>query len=146
MKKILFTMLSLTALNAFAVESSYRLTSKNILEVSSEPAEACAKRPKTSLYQQAFHTTVITLKSGEVLNLRTIVEEGDFCKEVIRHANDKGRAITNALNSIVNEDITVVPMNENVICQKNVAYVLYDSETKIASSFQTKAVVTKCPR
>lgn len=145
MKTILFAILALTTFNAFSAESSFRLTSKNIVDISSEPAEACAARAKTAYWQQASHTTVISLSSGEVLNLRTIVEE-NFCKQAIRSANNKGRAITNALNSIVNEDISVLPVNGSVVCQKNIAYVVFDSETKLASSFQTKPVVVKCPR
>ena len=146
MKKILFAFLSLTALNAFSSETSYRLTSKNVAHVESGPAVECTKRPATAMFKEAFHTTVITLKTGEILNLKTRHEEDDFCREVVRKVNEKGRAITNTLNSIVNEDVSVVPVNENVICQKTVAYVVYDSESKLASSFQIKPIVVKCPR
>lgn len=144
MKTILLVVLSLCMSNAFSNEISYQLTNKNIAEISSVPSESCAIRPKSSLRQKASHTTVITLTTGEVLNLVTFVEYGDSCRNVIARANTKGLSVTNALKSILNDDLTFLPVQNNLICQKTIAYVVFDSETKIASNFHTKLIAVKC--
>lgn len=144
MKSVIFAVLTLCMANAFSGEISIRLTNKNIAHVSSEPTRECTTS-KSAYHQRATHTTVITLQSGEVLNLKSGASEADSCSRVRDTANARGRSITNALNSIVNDDVEALNIQGKAVCKKNIAYVVVDEETRVATNFEIKGIIVKCP-
>jgi hypothetical protein len=151
MKTFILGLSLLSSLSAFSgndymgsSERSVRLTNKNIATVISQPAEVCTNA-KNAYIQRASHTTVITLKSGEVLNLKTSASEVDSCSRVKDTANARGRTITNILYGILNDDADVFNIDGKVVCKRVVANVVVNEETGVATNFETKGIVVKCP-